>query len=203
MEVSIQGLNMKVNDAVASYARKKLDRLDRYLPGISNVKLDLSTQNTRRGGNLRIAQITVQHRRGAILRAEERITGDFEAAIDMAVDKMYRQIERFKGKRVAKRKGIERFSATIDELAQAEELPEEEVIEVEEPVEAAEAEPHHETIIRRKQVDLTAMSEEEAIEQMELLGHDFFMFFNATTGSVNVLYRREAGGYGLLQPELA
>ncbi|MFO7322494.1 MAG: ribosome-associated translation inhibitor RaiA [Chloroflexota bacterium] len=202
MEISIQGLNVKVSDAIEAYARKKLDRLDRYLPGITEVKLDLSTQNSRRGGTVRIAQLTVYHRRGAILRAEESVNGDFEAAINLAIDKMYRRIERFKGKRVAKRKGAERFSATVEELALAEELPEEVTsVEPEEIAEAAEQ--AAEVIVRRKQVNLTAMTEAEAIEQMELLGHDFFMFYNADSGSINVLYRREAGGYGLLLPELA
>src|SRR5690606_38089637 len=137
METSIQGLNVKVSDAIEAYARKKLDRLDRYLPGITEVKLDLSTQNSRRGGTVRIAQLTVYHRRGAILRAEESVNGDFEAAINLAIDKMYRRIERFKGKRVAKRKGAERFSATVEELALAEELPEE--VTGVEPEEIAEA----------------------------------------------------------------
>src|SRR5690606_15473052 len=159
-----------------------------------------STQNSRRGGTVRIAQLTVYHRRGAILRAEESVNGDFEAAINLAIDKMYRRIERFKGKRVAKRKGAERFSATVEELALAEELPEEVTsVEPEEIAEAAEQ--AAEVIVRRKQVNLTAMTEAEAIEQMELLGHDFFMFYNADSGSINVLYRREAGGYGLLLPE--
>jgi len=200
MEITIQGLNMKVNDGVMSYARKKLDRLDRYLPGITDVRLDLSTENSRRGGNLRIAQLTVYHRRGAILRAEERVNNDFEIAINQAVDKMYRQITRFKGKRVDRRHAGDRYQATIEELDLAEAVPEDTVLETE----AVETFPDvvEEAILRRKVVNLAPMTEEEAIKQMELLAHDFFLFFNAELGSFSVLYKRETGGYGLLIPKI-
>lgn len=208
MDVTIQGLNMKVNSAVEAYAKKKLDKLDRYLPGISDVRLDLTHQNTKRGGNLAIAQLTIRHRRGAILRAEERTDGDFEAAINLAIDKMYRQIERFKGKRLdgkKRRTTPSRFTALPEELDLAEETPVSEIepnspyadyATIEEAVEVPDE------IIRRKQVDVSAMSEDEAIQQMELLGHDFFMFFNADTGSVNVVYKRRNGGYGVLVPNV-
>jgi putative sigma-54 modulation protein len=191
MEIKIHGLNVKVNEGLETFARKKLERLNRYLPGITNVNLELSHQNSKRGDNLNIAQITVHHRRGAILRAEERAAGDFEIAINQSLDKMYRQIERFKGKRTAK--GRERFSASLEELDEAEaipELPEDAIVEIEPEV------------IRRKNVAVTAMNEDEAIAQMELLGHNFFMFYNTTTGSVNVVYKRTSGGYGLLQPQV-
>lgn len=203
MEVTIQGLNMKVNDNIAAYARKKLDRLDRYLPGITDVRLDLSTENSRKGGNLRIAQVTVYHRRGAILRAEERVNDEFERAIDQAIDKMYRQISRFKGKRVDRRRAGDRYRATPEELELAEEVPEEIVLEPQAEAEDTTFDLSEESIVRRKHVSLTPMTEEEAIKQMELLSHDFFMFYNADTESVTVLYKRENGGYGLLVPETA
>lgn len=200
MDVIIQGRNIKVTEPLEDYTRKKLDRLDRYLPNILDVRVDLSSQHTRRGEDLAIAQITIRHKRGAILRAEERSTGDIRKAIDAAVDNMYRRIQRFKGKR--RRKGTERFSATVEELDIAEEIPDvatyTEEIEEEEPVVAANG-PEF-LIQRRKEIDVTAMTEAEAIEQMELLGHNFFLFFNATTGQLNVLYKRTNGGYGVLVP---
>lgn len=202
MEITIQGLNMKVNDGIATYARKKLDRLDRYLPGITDVRLDLSTENSRRGGNLRIAQLTVYHRRGAILRAEEKVNNEFEIAINQAVEKMYRQITRFKGKRVDGRRRVgDRYEATIEELELAEAVPEN---ATQEPQLAEETYPDvvEEAILRRKVVNLAPMTEEEAIKQMELLAHDFFLFFNAELGSITVLYKREIGGYGLLIPKI-
>jgi len=146
-----------------------------------------------------IAQITVQHERGAILRAEEKTTADLNHAIDVAVDKMYRQIVRFKGKRRDKKRRA-RFAPTAEELLQAEPLPIEGIEIPEAPPldEAPEAEA--DTVLRRKQVALIPMDEHEAIEQMELLGHTFFMFYNAKTGTINVVYRRTDEGYGLLEP---
>lgn len=197
MEVIIQGHDMRVTDTLKTYAHRKLDRLDRYLPNIAEIRMDLSHQRSRRGEDLSIAQITIRHSRGAILRAEERIAGDFETAINSAVDKMYRRIQRFKGRR--QRKGRERFSASIEELRIAEAIPDvEEYVEEE----TAEAPAPEVEIVRRKQVTLTAMNETEAIEQMELLDHSFFLFFNAATGSVNVLYKRSNGGYGVLVPQI-
>lgn len=194
MEVTIHGLNMKLNEAINDYARKKLDRLDRYLPGIMDVRLELSHENAKSGGDLSIAQLTLRHRRGALMRVEERATKDMETAINSAVDKMYRRIERFKGKRSAK--GRERFVLTEEELEAAEEIPafDEEMMDDE-----RFAEP---SIMRRKDVEVTPMSEDEAAEQMELLGHTFFMFFNPEQGQVNVIYKRESGGYGILVPNI-
>jgi putative sigma-54 modulation protein len=206
MDVNIQGLNMKLNPGVEAYAKKKLDRLDRYLPGITDVHLDLTHENSKRGGILTIAQLTIRHQRGAILRTEERTNGDMEAAINLAIDKMYRQIERFKGKRKdGKRRTAGRYEALPEELDAAEAVPGSEVdatspyadySAIEDAQEAADG------IVRRKEVEVIAMTEEEAVQQMELLAHDFFMFFNADTGIINVVYKRKTGGYGVLVPNV-
>jgi putative sigma-54 modulation protein len=193
MDVTIQGHNVKVSDALETYARKKLDRLDRYLPNISEVWVDLTHQNTKRGEQVNIAQITIRHRRGAILRAEEKVSGDMQSAINLAVDNMYRRIQRFKGRH--SRKGNERFSATAEEMQAAEAIP-----DVEEYAEGLEN--GGQQVLRRKEVLVAAMNEEEAIEQMELLGHTFFLFFNDATNSVNVVYKRANGGYGVLVPQM-
>lgn len=202
MDVIVHGTNVKVTDAVKDYAQRKAGRLDRFLPNVLEIRVDLSRQNTRRGEAMAIAQITLRHRRGAILRAEEKMRGNdkdaFEAAINAAVDKMYRRIERFKGKR--SRKGRERFAeaymATEEELSLAEELPEYETG-------AEEIAPQYDDnqeILRRKEIIVAPMNESEAIEQMELLGHTFFMFLNKDTAKINVLYRRSSDGYGILIP---
>ena len=193
MDIEIQGHNLRVSDALTNYVQKKLGKLDRYLPNITDVRVELGREHTRRGEDIAVAQITIRHSRGAILRAQETLAGDIETALNLAVDKMYRQIQRFKGKRI--RKGRERFSATVEELDIAEAIPELEVdgdVQDELPTEAE--------IIRRKNVAVIAMNEGEAIEQMELLGHTFFIFFNQTTGGINVIYKRRAGGYGVLNP---
>jgi putative sigma-54 modulation protein len=192
MEIIISGQNMKVTDALEESAKKKLGRLDRYLPNIADIRVDFVRENSRRGEDIARAQITVRHQRGAILRAEESVPRDFQVALNLALDKMYRQIERFKGKRSRKRR--ERYSATLEELQLAEELPE--ITNMQDVVE------DEAQIIRRKEVIITRMTEEEAIEQMELLGHTFFIFFNAIQGGINVIYKRRAGGYGVLAPQV-
>lgn len=194
MNITIQGRNVKVTDTIENYARKKIERFDRYLPNIVEARVDLNHEHTRRGEDLVAAQITIRHSRGAILRTEERSTGDIMAAINGAVENMHRRIQRFKSKRI--RKGRERYSATVDELNVAEPIP-----YTEEFVEDAEENAANE-VVRRKEVPVVAMNEAEAVEQMELLGHAFFMFFNGETGSVNVLYKRSSGGYGVLVPKI-
>lgn len=196
MQIEIQGRNLRVTEALSSYAQKKLEKLDRYLPNIVDVRVELEREHTRRGEDLAVAQITIRHKRGAILRAQETTPGEIEAALNLAIDKMYRQIERFKGKR--SRKGHGRFAATLEELNIAEALPEIMMDEAEEASDESAAM----LVTRRKNVSVTAMTEEEAIEQMELLGHSFFLFFNEATGSVNVVYKRRAGDYGVLNPEV-
>lgn len=196
MDVTIEGSNIRVSDDLEEYTLRKLDRLDRYLPRIRLVEVDLSHEHTRRGSDLVSAQITLHHERGAILRAEEKVENEIRRAVDGAINKLYRQIQRFKGKRI--RRGRDRYVATMEELSIAEDIPD--VGGFQDDAAEAEAEQALLRIGRRKDVELGPMSELEAIEQMELLDHDFFMFFNADTQIINVLYRRRRGDYGLLVP---
>ncbi|HVU11903.1 MAG TPA: ribosome-associated translation inhibitor RaiA [Phototrophicaceae bacterium] len=197
MEIVIQSRNLKVTDGLDTYVHRKLEKLDRYLPNIAEVRVELGHEHTRRGEDLSVAQITVRHQRGALLRAQETVPGEIENALNLAIDKMYRQIQRFKGKR--ERKGRERFSATLEELGIAEAIPN---VEVDGNLQAETEAEQEAQVIRRKNVAVSAMSEDEAIEQMELLGHTFFVFFNQTVGAVNVVYKRRAGGYGVLNPQV-
>jgi putative sigma-54 modulation protein len=199
MEVKIHSRNLRIRENLEEYTHKKLERLDRYLPGISHVQVEISRYQNARTGDQVSAQITVRHTRGAILRAEERVLGEdydaIKAAIDLAVDKLNRQVERFKGKN--SRKGRERYGVYI---ASQEEMDTAEEIVL--PTDTGDMRQYNDDyeIVRRKEVSVVPMSEEQAIEQMELLDHAFFVFFNQQTNSVNVLYRREAGGYGVLVP---
>ncbi len=186
MEVSIHVQGFELTPRLQQYVEKKAGRLDRYLPTLAEVRVDLSEQKARNIEERQVAQLTVRDRRGTILRAEER-TSDIFASIDSVVDKMYRRIHRYRGKRLDRR----RSGGGADDVAVAEPLPiEEEEIE-EEPL-----------VVRRKQFSLQPMSLEEGIEQMELLGHDFFVFFDRDSEMINVLYRRRDGNFGLLQPEV-
>ena len=185
MELQILSNNMEVTPRLRDYVEKKTARLDRYLPSLSSIQVELAMENTRSAVQRHVAEITIRDERGTILRAEER-NSDMFAAIDAVVDKLYRQIERYRGKNRAKTRG------KGEELEVGEPLPI-----------AEEAFEEDHTIVRYKRFALHPMSAEEAIDQMELLGHDFFVFYNVNSDSINVLYRRSDGNYGLLQPELA
>ncbi len=131
-------------------------------------------------------EITLYDNKGAVLRGEER-SSDLFAAIDAVVDTMYRQISRYKGKRIARY----RHANAEEELMTAPPIEEE--------AEGGEEEPQ---IVRVKRFAMAPMTPEEAIEQMELLGHSFFVFYNPDEGNINVIYRRRDGNYGLIIPEL-
>ncbi len=199
MDISIHGDGIRISETLDSYTRSKVDKLDRYLPNIAHVGVELAIIRTHRGADLAIAQITVQHARGAILRAEERMgienRDTIRWAINKAVDKLHRQIDRFKSKRKAKNQRVrDRYRATMAELNMAEEVPAYDIPDA--TVAGAPTD-----IFRRKQVEMMPMNEEEAIEQLELLDHTFYMFMNAESAQINVLYRRDNGGYGILVPQ--
>ena len=199
MQISIHGDGIKISEALDKYTRSKIDRLDRYLPNIAHVGVELAIIRTHRGADLAIAQITVTHARGAILRAEEKMDIDsrdsIRFAINKAVDKLHRQIDRFKSKRKAKNQKVrDKYRATIAELDIAEDIPASSAPDGEDAAPSTD-------IFRRKQVEMIPMHEEEAIEQLELLDHKFYMFMNAETQAVNVLYKRDNGGYGMLVPQ--
>lgn len=203
MNVNIHGQNLTITDGIEQYAQEQLGKLDRYLPNISDIRLELARRHTKRGDDLTTAQITLRHTRGAILRSEVVVQGNGRdatlAAINEAADKMYRQIERFKGKQKKSRRGNRdehfKYRATAEELETAEEIP---------AVVVPDTLPDYDDdaeIVRRKVILMVGMSEQDAIDQMELLGHPFFVFLNSETNMVNVLYRRESGGYGILVPQ--
>jgi putative sigma-54 modulation protein len=182
MELMIKGKNVEITDRLRDYVEKKIGKLDRYLPSITEAWVELSTEGARAAQDRQVCQVTVRSN-GTILRAEER-SDDIFTAIDTVLDKMYRQIARYKGKRKNRWRGA---GMTPEPLPlELEEEPEEEAS----------------NIVRVKNFAMTPMLPDEAVEQMELLGHDFFVFYNADEGQVNVIYRRKDGDYGLLQPEL-
>jgi putative sigma-54 modulation protein len=183
-ELEIQAHNMEVTDRINDYIEKKASKLDKFLPAIEETRVEISYEKSARSASDRhIAQITVRGK-NLLLRSEER-ADDIFAAFDTAVDKIQRQIDRYKGKRYRGR-GDGRSAADV--VPMPEEETEEEIEDV---------------IVRRKKFALVPMNEAEAIEQMKLLGHDnFFIFFDADANRVKVLYRRRNGTYGLIEPEV-
>lgn len=193
MDISISVHNVDLTNRLKEHVERKTGRLDRYMPDLQEVQVELSQQNSRSAGDRQIAQITVRDRRGAILRAEER-NADMFVAIDAVVDKLYRQINRYQGKRIRNRRAVAAESV-IQPAA-------EDDIELESQFDEEDEEEQLGAIVRRKRFALRPMTPDEAIEQMELLGHDFYVFFNIEGEGVNVLYRRHDGDYGLLEPTL-
>lgn len=188
LEVEIYGRNMDVTDRIHDYVTKKVSKLDRYLPGIDEARVDVAyVKSARSAADRQVAQITVRGK-GFILRSEER-ADDIFAALDTALEKMQRRIERYKGKRYRGRGDGKSVAEVVREI-------ESEIVE-------EEGEENIPVIARRKRFMMVPMDEYEAIEQMDLLGHEnFFIFFNINSNAVNVLYKRRDGTYGLLEPEL-
>ena len=183
IDVQVYGRNIEVTDRILDYSKKKVAKLDRFLGDIDEARVDLAyIKSARSAADRQVAQITVRGK-GYILRAEER-SDDVFTALDSAVEKLQRQMERFKGKR---------------QKGRGDGKPASEVI----PVTAEEGEEDRSIIVRRKKFVLTPMDELEALEQMKLLSHeDFFVFFNSITNSVNILYLRRDGLYGLIETEI-
>lgn len=183
LEVQVYGRNVEVTDRIMDYAKKKVSKLDRYLNDVEEARVDLAyIKSARSATDRQVAQITVRGK-GYILRAEER-SDDVYTALDSALDKLQRQMERFKGKR---------------QRGRGDGKPASEVI----PSADEEGDEDTSLIVRRKKFVLTPMDEVEALEQMKLLSHeDFFVFFNSVSNSVNVLYLRRDGLYGLIETEI-
>ena len=180
MELQITGKNMELLPAVRHYIERKLGKLNRHLPNITEAKIEISKEKTKSPRKRFVVQVTIDSS-GTLLRGEER-GEDLFAAIDKAAEVMNRQIEHYKGKLYKKGRCSSFAKGGFSEETVAEQ-PLGKVVKV-------------------KRFAVKPMSVDEAIDQMELLGHDFFLFFNADSQGLNLLYRREDGNYGLIEPEL-
>ncbi len=169
MEINVRGKNSDVNPALRQYAEKRLSKIEKYLrqsPLTCQVTLSLEREE-------HVVEVTIPLN-GVLLRAEERNREAF-SAVDNVVEKLEKQIEKYKTK-IQKR---DKADIPI-ETRYGDEQP---------------------SIVRVKRFAIKPMSAEEAATQMDLLGHDFFVFANADTGDVNVVYKRKDGNYGLIEPE--
>ena len=186
LEIEIYGRNLEISDRIHDYVEKKVSKLDRFLKNIEEARVDLAFVKSARSANDRqVAQITIQGR-GFILRVEER-ADDIFTAIDSASSKMQRRISRYKGKRYRGRGDGQTVSDYFEESSLTE-MEDEDVPK----------------IVRRKHFLLHPMDEQEAMDQMDLLGHeDFFVFFNTNTNGINILYKRRDGDLGSIETEIA
>jgi len=192
MQLVIKGKNIEISDALRRHVEKKLARLPRFLNDLMTVTVELAVEKTRSAEGRQVAQVTAQSG-GTILRAEVR-AADMFAAVDSVVDKLERQITAYKDRLYNREKIAAGRAQPVPRPTHQPDL--EEVIDDEETLVSGD-------IVRVKRFPVKPMSPQEAIDQMELLGHDFFVYVDAATGGIHVVYRRHGGGYGLLIPELA
>ncbi|PEN45097.1 ribosomal subunit interface protein [Bacillus toyonensis] len=178
MKFNIRGENIEVTPALKEYVEKKLSKLERYFDTFPEIKVNLKVYSDKQR-----VEVTIPFT-DLLLRAEET-NSDMYAAIDLVVDKIERQIRKHKTK--VNRKLREKGSVKTNFI-----LPE--AVAVLDEVEEDELE-----LVRTKRFDLKPMDVEEAILQMDMLGHSFFVFTNADTNETNVVYGRKDGKYGLIE----
>ncbi len=188
MEFQIRGNGISINDELHDYADQRLAKLDHLVRRVTDAKLELRRTN-RSGPNMVTAQLTIQTSRN-ILRSEEEAP-DIELAIDRAVDKMGIQLRRYHDRRTDHKPDKADLSvdpttdAVLEEIAAP--VPDDDEEDV--------------RLVRTKRFGMKPMGVDEAIDQMELLGHDFFLFDNLDDGVISVVYRRRHGDYGLIIPD--
>ena len=178
MQLQVRGRNLEVSDAIRSYAEEKLGKLDRQLTD-PRVELELIVEKNPSIAENHVAEATIWTK-GPVLRAREA-SSDIRASIDQLVDKLERQVARYKTqgrsrrRRAARSNGPETMSVVGEE-----------------------GEP---LIVKSKQFQVGPMSPGEAVLQLELIGHDFFVFRNGDSNEINVVYRRRDGNFGLIEPQ--
>ncbi|MEH7421496.1 ribosome hibernation-promoting factor, HPF/YfiA family [Bacillus thuringiensis] len=178
MKFNIRGENIEVTPALKEYVEKKLSKLERYFDTFPEIKVNLKVYSDKQR-----VEVTIPFT-DLLLRAEET-NSDMYAAIDLVVDKLERQIRKHKTKvnRKLREKGSVKTNFILPEAVAVLDAVEEDELE----------------LVRTKRFDLKPMDVEEAILQMDMLGHNFFVFTNAVTNETNVVYGRKDGKYGLIE----
>ncbi len=189
MEIKIHGRDLEITDDIEGYIGKKFSRLVRHLPQMLDATAEIRQTSSRSGGDRFTAQLTLTAK-GQVLRAQRRGSTVAEA-VDTAVDIMDRQIRRYKGRRY--RSNQQRRSLR--------DVPDGLVPELEDEMPSAdEMEEMSIKVVRRKRFPMVGMTVDDAIAEMELLNHSFYLFRNVETGVYSVVYRRHDGDYGLIEP---
>jgi putative sigma-54 modulation protein len=179
VRLQVKGKNVDVTDSLKDYALQKLGKLDKHLNDGARLELELQVEKNPSISNNQVAEATIWTK-GPVLRARES-SSDMKASIDLLVDKLERQARRYRDKR---RRGPGHHNNHDHTPGGIPVAPPDET-----PV-----------IVKTKQFAVKPMTPEESVLQLELIGHDFFVFQNADTNDVNVLYRRRDGNYGLIEP---
>lgn len=171
MNIIVNGRHLEVTPALKSYAEEKLGKFDRYLSNITEAIVTLTVEKYRHKAEVLLKA------NGVLIQAEG-VTGEIYSSIDEVVEKLEKQVKKYKEKLVSHRKGEGKTPAAAA-------APEQEM---------------GGKIIKKKRFDMKPMSPDEAAMQMELLDKNFFVFSNHTTGQINVIYRRNDGNFGLIEP---
>lgn len=187
-QIVFRGRHVEITEALRDYAQKKLDKVEKYLPRITKMMVEFDVRDVKDPDKRQIVQVTIWTR-GHIFRSEEPAS-DMYAAIDLAVDNIERQLRRYK------KKLVDWHHDKVGRVDKADLR----AVEAVTAGEQAEGESRL-AIVRTKKFDLKPMSAEEAVLQMQLLDHDFYIFNNAESGRTNVVYRRQDGRCGLIEQE--
>jgi putative sigma-54 modulation protein len=180
MQFQVKGRNLEVSDSIRSYAEEKLGKLERQLTD-PRIELELAVEKNPSIAESHVAEATIWTK-GPVLRAREA-SSDMRASIDQLVEKLERQVTRYKKQGRSRRRRAARANGPTPETI---------------PVVADEDEP---LIVKTKQFAIGPMSPSDAVLQLELIGHDFFVFRNDETNEINVVYRRRDANYGLIEPQ--
>jgi len=181
MRLEVKGRNVEVNDSIRRYAAEKLERIEKQLPEPTQIEVELTLETNPSIAEDHIAEVTV-YTKGSTLRVRESSSA-FETSIDLLSDKLERQVKRYREKRSRRETGRRANGQLSDEPSFS-------------------GEQLDRMIVKSKQFELQPLTPDEAAVELELIGHDFFVFTNAETGKTNVVYRRRAGAYGLIEPTL-
>jgi putative sigma-54 modulation protein len=188
MDVLIKGRNIPVTEALERYATEKVERVARFFDeerSASRAEVELMHERNRAISEPEVAEATL-FINGTVLKASDS-SEDMYASIDGMSDKLERQVKRLRGRQIDRWQGqLKNTPVPGPEAARPFVVDEEEEIEA--------------RIVRTKQFQMKPMGEEEAVLQLELLDHDFYVFTSADTGDINVVYRRRDGNYGLIEP---
>src|SRR3954452_22566760 len=187
MDVTVKGRNISVTEALERYATGKVERIAKFFDdgrSVSRVEVELIHERNSSNPEPEVADATL-FINGTVLKAREA-SADMYASIDRMSDKLERQVRRYRGRQIDRWQG-QRERHVSTEASQR--------VIVEEEAEEIES-----RIVRTKQFQMKPMSPEEAVLQMDLLDHAFFVFTSADTGEINVVYRRRDGNYGLIEP---
>jgi putative sigma-54 modulation protein len=195
VELQIRTNGVKVTNGMREFIDRRMSKLDRLADRVTDATLELRSDKTRTGAEIATAQLTLRTGKH-VLRAEAE-DAEVARAVDIAIDKLIRQVRKYNDKRTTRRKSTSPVSELVEPAPVEAMLPEDfEFDDTDRKNKELAAQ-----VARTKVFQMDPMGVETAIEQMELIGHDFFFFKNADDEKFSVLYRRRDGSYGLLSPE--